>query len=85
MEYLLFVHSLLEWFFLSIGVYETVIGVIALLAGQIHTDATPGLKLFEAIVSANGEYVWGLLVIPIAIVFISFSRYLIKNGGKIVT
>ena len=36
----------------------------------------------EDIVRANGEYVWELMVIPIAIVFISFSRYLIKKGKR---
>ena len=36
----------------------------------------------ESIVSANGVYVWELMVIPIAIVLISLSRYLIKKGQR---
>ena len=32
----------------------------------------------ENIVSANGEFTWELMVIPVAILFISLSRYLIK-------
>jgi len=33
----------------------------------------------EDVVSANGVYNWELMIIPIAIVLISFSRYLIKK------
>jgi uncharacterized membrane protein YqhA len=135
--------------FLAIGVYETVVGISALLAGQIHTDASPGLKLLEAldvfligflflifsigfsqlffpkpsrIVSLidtitpewlkvenftqlklilwdtvlttlvvmfvgdafrkQGEYEWKLMLIPIAILLISLSKFLIKVSKK---
>lgn len=45
------------------------------------TVLTTLVVMFVAdIVSAKGEYVWELMVIPIAILLISLSRYLIKKG-----
>lgn len=40
------------------------------------------VMFIEDIVSANGEYVWELMVIPISIVLISFSRHLLKKGKR---
>ncbi len=132
--------------FIAIGVYETGLGIKGILMGQVHTDATPGLTLFQALdvfliaflflifsigfaqlfipkpskivdlvnnitpdwlkvenftqlklilwdtvlttlvvifigdaFKANGEYDWQLTIIPISIMLISFSRYLIKK------
>lgn len=135
--------------FLGIGVYETAIGIIGILTGQMHTEATPGINLFQALdvfliaflflifsigfaqlfipkpsktvdnikkitpdwlqvenftqlklilwdtvlttlvvlfigdaFKANGQYDWELIIIPIAIILISFSKYLIKKVGE---
>ena len=132
--------------FLGIGVYETAIGIIGILSGQMHTEATPGINLFQALdvfligflflifsigfaqlfipkpskivdffdkitpewlrvenftqlklilwdtalttlvvmfigdaFKAGGKYDWELTIIPIAILLISFSKYLIKK------
>ncbi len=132
--------------FFGIGVYTTVIGIIGILTGQMHTDATPGITLFQALdlfliaflflifsigfaqlfipkpskivdifnkitpewlqvenftqlklilwdtvlttlvvmfvgdaFKAGGKYDWELIIIPIAILLISFSKFLIKK------
>lgn len=35
--------------FLGLGVYETVIGITGILKGQMHSESTPGLLLFQAL------------------------------------
>jgi uncharacterized membrane protein YqhA len=132
--------------FIGLGVFETGLGIKGVLMGQMHTDATPGIRLFEALdvfligflflifsigfsqlfipkpsklmnvldgitpkwlkvenftqlklilwdtvlttlvvlfignaFRANGNYNWQLVIIPIAILLISLSKYLIKK------
>lgn len=35
--------------FIGLGVYEVIVGIKGILSGLIHTDATPGINLFEAL------------------------------------
>lgn len=35
--------------FIGIGVYETFLGIKGVFTGLVHTDATPGVNLFEAL------------------------------------
>ncbi|GAG97139.1 unnamed protein product, partial [marine sediment metagenome] len=63
--------------FIVVGVYETGLGIKGILTGQIHTDATPGITLFQA-----------LDVFLIAFLFlifsIGFSQLFIPKPSKIV-
>ncbi len=135
--------------FLGLGVYETVLGITGILKGQIHSENTPGLLLFQALdlfligflflifslgffqlfypkpsrlmsaiddiapewlkvenftqlklilwdtvlttlvvlfigdaFLAAGQYDWNLTIIPIAILLISFGKFLIKKAKK---
>lgn len=136
--------------FLGLGVYETGQGIKGVLIGQMHTQSTPGIRLFEALdvfligflflifsigfsqlfipkpsklinvidgitpkwlkvenfsqlklilwdtvlttlvvlfignaFRANGVYNWELTIIPITILLISFSKYLIKKNKNV--
>jgi len=135
--------------FIGLGVYETSLGIMGILNGEILSDDRPGLKLFQSLdlfligflflifsigflqlffpkpsrvmnimdgiapkwlqvenftqlklilwdtvlttlvvlfigdaFIASGEYDWNLTIIPIAILFISLAKFLIKKVNK---
>ena len=64
--------------FFIIGVYDTFLGIRALLSGQLHTDANPDLMLFESI----DYFLVGFLFL---ILSIGFLQLFFPRPSKIVT
>ena len=62
--------------FFGFGVYATVLGINGILKGQIHTDATPGVTLFQAL----DVFIIGFLFL---IFSIGFSQLFIPKPSKL--